>query len=208
MNKNFQYLVKLLSRLPGVGPRQATRFAFFVVKQGWGIADELIAALQETGQKIGACPQCFRSIERTTTHAELCIYCKDEKREKNLIAVVEKESDLHNLEKTAAFRGLYHVLGGVVSPLDSESPKRLHLRELHTRVKKLLAENGTCEVILATSSTTEGDTTALYIERVLSPLKDKFQSIIISRLGRGLSLGAELEYADEVTLKNALTNRR
>ena len=154
------------------------------------------------------CAQCFRSIEKTGTTAELCSFCKDEKREKNIIAVVEKESDLHNLEKTGAFLGLYHVLGGVISPLDSESPKRLHLRDLHARIKKMLTTNEQCEVILATSSTTEGDTTALYIERVLAPLKDEFKNFTISRLGRGLSLGAELEYADEVTLKNALTNRR
>ena len=112
------------------------------------------------------------------------------------------------MEKTGAYSGLYHILGGLISPLDSDSPKKLHLKELFGRVKNLLEKDGKCEVILATGTTTEGDMTALYIDRVLAPLKDQFKDLKISRLGRGLSLGSELEYADEVTLKNALTNRK
>ena len=116
---------------------------------------------------------------------------------------------MQNLEKTGSFLGLYHVLGGVISPLDSDSPKKLRLRSLHERIKKDCAEHKkSFEVVLATNSTTEGDTTALYIERVLAPLKDTYPHFTISRLGRWLSLGSELEYADEITIKNALTNRK
>ena len=112
------------------------------------------------------------------------------------------------MERTGAFTGRYHTLNGVISPLDPDSPKRLHLAELHERIQKILTKHGACEVILATSATTEGDTTALYIDQILAPLKEQHATLKTSRLGRGLSLGAELEYADEVTLKNALANRK
>jgi recombination protein RecR len=124
------------------------------------------------------------------------------------VAVVEKESDMRNLEHSGAYRGLYHLLGGVISPLDADSPKRLRLRELYDRVEMRLRAGDPCEVILATNPTTEGDTTARYIERILAPLRETHASFAVSRLGRGLSLGSELEYADEITLKNAVQNRK
>lgn len=191
-------------KFPGIGPRQATRFAFYILKAN-GLRDELALALAEL-KNIGFCSQCFRTTENANSE-KLCNICKDSKRERSLIAIVEKESDMQSMEKGAAYKGLYHVLGGVISPLDSDSPKRLHLKELHGRVRDILKNNGSCEVILATNTTTEGDMTALYIERILAPLKEQFKNLKISRLGRGLSLGSELEYADEITLKNALANR-
>lgn len=138
----------------------------------------------------------------------LCGFCCDPKRDQKTIAVMEKESDMQNLEKTSLYQGVYHVLGGVISPLDSDSQKKLHLKEMHGRIKNILERDGRCEVILATNATAEGDTTALYIEKILAPFKEQYADFKISRLGRGLSLGSELEYADEVTLKNALTNRK
>ena len=117
--------------------------------------------------------------------------------------VIEKEQDLLNIERTKKFNGLYHILGGTISPLDSSAPVKLHLKDLFERVRKIIEEKKTPEIILATNPTTEGDTTALYIERVLKPLNVK-----ISRLGRGLGTGSELEYADELTIKEALTNRK
>lgn len=202
--KPIQKLIDLFTKLPGIGPRQAARFAFYMLKNG--LANELISALEEL-KNVGFCSQCFRAMERNGSE-KMCNTCKDTKRDRASLAVVEKESDMQNLEKGAGFKGLYHILGGVISPLDSDSPKRLHLRELHTRIQDVLKNNGSCEVILATNTTTEGDMTALYIERILAPLKEQFKDLKISRLGRGLSLGSELEYADEVTLKNALTNRK
>lgn len=206
----IQELIDTLTHLPGIGPRQATRFAFFLLKDRQGVADAIAESLRTMRERVGECAQCWRSLEMGKKETkQLCAICKDERRDARQIAVVEKEADLHNIEKLATYRGAYHILGGVISPLDTDSPKRLHLRALYNRVEELAKKNDKpAEIILATGSTTEGDTTAIYIERILSPLKEKHPHLTISRLGRGLSLGAELEYADEVTLTNALTNRR
>lgn len=218
--KQIEKLIDLFSRFPGIGPRQATRFAFFILKEKNPFIPELVAALQEMEAGIGICTDCFRTMERAAMVGESrpdgrdgpdtnrCGFCRDSRRDHATIAVMEKESDMQNMEKTGAYHGLYHVLGGVISPLDTESPKRIRLRELYERIENTLKEKNPCEVILATNPTTEGDTTALYIERILSPLKDAHPGLSLSRLGRGLSLGAELEYADEVTIKNALQNRK
>lgn len=207
--KPIQHVIDLLMKLPGVGPRQAARFAFFMLKENYGFAEELAVGLREMQANIVACGQCYRTMEKNLeqeiTH---CMLCRDVRRNESAIAVVEKESDLQNLERTGAYGGLYHVLGGVISPLDSESPKRLHIRDLYNRVAVLLNQRKSVELILGTNPTTEGDMTAIYIERTFAPLKDKTPLFTLSRLGRGLSLGAELEYADEVTLKNALMNRK
>lgn len=202
----IQKLIDIFTKFPGIGPRQAGRFAFFVLKNNDKVAEDLISALKEVKEKISFCGQCFRSMENQENN--LCGFCRDSKRDQKIIAVVEKEADIQNLEKTSLFQGAYHVLSGVISPLDIDSPKRLHLRELHGRIKNVLEKNKKCEVILATGSTAEGDMTAMYIERVLEPFKKQYPDFKISRLGRGLSLGSELEYADEVTLKNALINRK
>lgn len=204
--KSVQKLIDIFTKFPGIGPRQAGRFAFFILKNTDRVAEDLISALQETKEQISFCNQCFRSKEGKDEN--LCVFCADSKREHTIIAIVEKETDLYNLEKTSLHRGLYHILGGVISPLDNDSPKKLHLREMYGHIKSILEKYGKCEVILATGSTAEGDMTAMYIERVLEPLKKQNAGLVISRLGRGLSLGSELEYADEITLKNALTNRK
>ena len=204
----IEKLIELFMKFPGIGPRQAARFAFFMLKDRNGFIEDLRTALKEVNDKIGICEQCFRTMERENETVRLCAFCRDARREATLIAVIEKESDMQNVERTGAYHGLYHLLGGVISPLDSESPKRIRLRELYARVEKALAGGRRCEVILATNPTTEGDTTALYIERVLAPLQSAHPELAISRLGRGLSLGSELEYADEVTIKNALQNRK
>lgn len=207
--KPIARLISIFTQFPGIGPRQATRFAFFILNAHKELTKDLASAIQEVAEKIIWCSQCFSSMEKEEQASSQCVLCRDHKRDQRLIAIVERESDLQNLEKTGVFHGTYHVLNGIVSPLDPESPKRLHLRELFIRIKSMLErDTAKAEIILATNSTTEGDTTALYIERILAPLKEKYAHLIISRLGRGLSLGAELEYADEVTLKNALTNRK
>lgn len=207
--KQIQKLIDLFSRFPGIGPRQATRFAFFVLKEKNPFIGELSAALQEAEERIGICDACFRMMERENGTIYSCAICKDPRREAHMIAVVEKESDMRNVEQSGAYHGLYHVLGGVISPLDPDSPKGLRLRELYDRVEaRLTAVQTPYEVILATNPTTEGDTTSRYIERILAPLQSDHPHLTISRLGRGLSLGSELEYVDEITLKNALTNRK
>ena len=207
--KPIQNLITIFSKFPGIGPRQATRFVFFLIKDKNGLKEALMNSLKEIEENVGFCQQCFRSMEKDPSDERtlICAFCRDPKRNPRLIAVVEKESDLSSIEKTGIYQGVYHVLGGVVSPLDPDSPKKIHLRELYNHVKNILEKQNTAEVILATSATTEGDTTALYIERILAPLKETDRAFRISRLGRGLSLGSELEYADEITLKSALTNR-
>lgn len=207
--KQIQNLIDLFAKFPGIGPRQAARFAFFVLKEKSPFIGDLCAALQEAEEKIGICDTCFRMMERENGSIRSCATCKDPRRETHMIAVVEKESDMRNIEQSGAYHGLYHVLGGVISPLDTDSPKRLRLRELYDRVEaRLMVGETPCEVILATNPTTEGDTTSRYIERILAPLQTTHPHLTISRLGRGLSLGSELEYVDEITLKNALTNRK
>ena len=204
--QSIQKLIDLFAKFPGIGPRQASRLVFFLLKENGNFAGDLSLAITEAKDKTVSCRQCFRSMEKTDK--VLCPLCQDAKRDVASLAIVEKESDLLTLERSGVHTGQYHVLGGVISPLDADSPKRLHLRELFERTKNILEKNSRAEIVLSTSATTEGDTTALYIERVLAPLKNSYPDFKISRLGRGLSLGSELEYADETTVKNAFLNRK
>ncbi|MBI2637686.1 MAG: recombination protein RecR [Candidatus Sungbacteria bacterium] len=203
--KPIQRLIELFSKFPGIGPKQAARFAFHVLKEDEHTLTSLADAIRNVKTEIGFCEVCFKSVElKHGKHsAVLCEYCGSKTRDPKSIMVVEKEADLANIERTHAFNGLYHILDGVISPLDSSAPTKLHIKDLFMRIQKLQKEGGAPEVILATNLTTEGDSTALYIERILRPLEIK-----VSRLGRGLGTGAELEYADEITIANALTNRK
>ncbi|MEK7560978.1 MAG: recombination mediator RecR [Patescibacteria group bacterium] len=208
----LENLIELFQKFPGIGPRQAGRFAHFLFKQERDYCAALAEEIRLLHDRVRPCGQCFRATPtegRASDNAPfLCAFCADARRNPRAIAIVEKESDMRGLERTAEFNGLYHILGGVLSPLDDDSPKRLRLGALYERVNTLLASSAeNCEVILATNSTTEGDTTALYIERILEPLATQYQNLSVSRLGRGLSLGAELEYSDDVTIRHALKNR-
>lgn len=207
--KPIQHVIDLLTKFPGVGPRQAARFAFFMLKENNGFAQELAQGIREMQANIATCSQCYCTMEKNPQgDMTQCALCRDARRNGAIVTVVEKESDLQNLERTGAYQGLYHVLGGVISPLDSDSPKKLHIRDMYNRIAMLLNQQKQVELILGTNPTTEGDMTAIYIERTFAPLKEKTAQFTLTRLGRGLSLGAELEYADEVTLKNALMNRK
>ena len=189
--KAFQKLIKNLSSLPSVGPKMAERLVLFLFKQDIEkIRDFAENLLEIKNMKI--CHRCFNIAE-----AELCEYCKDQRRDQHSICVVEEPLDIISLERTKAYQGLYHVLGGVIQV--GNSGAELKIPELISRIEK----EGITEVILATNPTTEGDATALYLKRKIEPLKIK-----ITRLGRGLSTGADLEYADELTLSEALTNRK
>ena len=189
--KAFQKLIKNLASLPSVGPKMAERLVLFLFKQDIEkIRDFAENLLEIKNMKI--CHRCFNIAE-----AELCQYCKDSTRDQFSICVVEEPLDIISLERTKAYQGLYHVLGGVIRVGDTGA--ELKIPELIDRVEK----EKITEVILATNPTTEGDATALYLKRKLLPL-----GIKITRLGRGLSTGADLEYADELTLSEALTNRK
>ncbi|MBU6414873.1 recombination mediator RecR [Patescibacteria group bacterium] len=202
--KLIQELIEDFTHFPGIGPRQAARFVFYLLKEDKMRVQNLAEKIKRLHEEIGFCKQCFASVTLGEGKLQmLCRSCADAKRDSRVIMVVEKEADLQNIEKTHSFNGMYHVLNGVISPLDSSGPAKLHIKELLMRVKNLLAEKKQVEMILATNPTTEGDTTALYLERTFSPLKIK-----ITRLGRGLTTGSELEYSDPETIKNAFINRR
>lgn len=193
MNSTFDRLLNALSTLPGIGRKSAQRIAFHLLKnpeKTKQLADTLTIALA----KIHLCPICFNLTENET-----CAICNDPRRDHSLICVVEEPADVIALEQTGEFRGTYHVLGGVLSPLDRIGPENLHIRELIARVKKGKIN----EVILATNPTVEGEASATYIAQQLKPLE-----VRVSRIARGLPVGCELELADRETLARALEGRK
>lgn len=200
----IQKLIDIFIRFPGIGPRQAARFAFYILGEHQETARALADALNALHAKVGFCEKCYASVElHNDAEKMLCVRCRDKSRNDSVIMIVEKEADMANMEKTKKFSGVYHVLGGTIDPLDSSAPERLHIKNIFQRAQSLKNAGKNVEIILATNATTDGDATALYIERVLRPLEIK-----VTRLGRGLTTGTELEYSDEVTIINALANRK
>lgn len=198
MNPRFKYLVRLFQKLPGVGPRQGTRFVLALLGRDDDELKELGEAIATLKQAVHFCRECFNVADD-----QLCMVCANPRRDASKMMVVEKITDLDSIERTGLYRGLYHVLGGSINPVEGVSPDHLRIRELKNRVQKLAEGKEDYELILATNTDASGETTALYI-------RDLFQEnvLTITRLGRGLSAGANLEYADEVTLKNALDYRK
>ena len=192
--KPIQNLIDEFSKLPGIGPKAAERIVFYLLEKPKEKTKKLIKAIIEVKTKIEICQQCFNISEN-----KLCQICSDPKRDKSIICVIEDALDIIPLEKTGQFKGLYHILGGTIAPNEGITPEKLYIKELVIRIKKEKIK----EVIIATNPTTEGETTALYLVRLLKPLNIK-----ITRLGRGLPTGADLEYADETTLSSALLGRR
>ncbi len=189
----LENLINRISDLPGIGRRQAARLAFFLlnqpVKELRGLAEAV------TGIKsIKTCSRCFNFTEE-----DLCVYCRNKNRDQQIICAVEDAMDIATIEKTGQYKGVYHVLGGLISPLDKITPDKLKIKELFSRLKKEPVK----ELIMALNPTTEGDATILYIERLL-----KEAPIKITRLARGLSTGSDLEYADDSTMINALLGRK
>ena len=192
-------LSKIFLMLPGIGQRQAARFAYWLVDADSSVIDSLKSYLDEI-KTARRCSDCFR------VHAGegVCSICKDASRDGAKIAVVEKDTDLENMEKSGVYDGKYHVLGGLLSTLDRESRDRLRLKEIFSRVKN---DGKIREIILALSATPEGEFSSRYIEKIIEPLAQK-RRLKITRLGRGISSGAELEYLNRETIQNALENRR
>jgi recombination protein RecR len=186
-------LVTQLTKLPGIGRRTAQRLAFHLLSARPEEALELAAAIEEVKARVRFCRECGN-----LTEDELCGVCADERRDRSVICVVEQPVDVVSVERTGEFRGLYHVLGGALSPLDGVEPSDLRIDALLDRV----ARNGVAEVVLATNPTMTGEATAAY---VADRLRDKVQ---VTRLASGLPVGGDLEYADEVTLGRALAGRR
>lgn len=187
-------LVEEFSYLPGVGSKTAERFAFYILRSARERAENLSQAIMNAKEKLTYCRICSNLSED-----EICQVCQDDSRNKSLICVVEEPDDVFLIEKTGIYRGLYHVLLGSIYPLEGIGPDDLRIKELIFRVKN---NNDIKEIILATSSNTEGEITALYLEKVLNPYEIK-----LSRIASGMPVGSELDYADEVTLGRAIENR-
>jgi recombination protein RecR len=189
----IERLITELSRLPGIGQRTAQRLAFHILRADDADAFGLADAIREVKEKVGLCEVCFNLAEEPR-----CRICSDERRDRSLICVVEEPSDVIPIERTSEYRGLYHVLGGALSPIDGIDPEDLRIAELVRRIDG----EGVSEVVLATNPTTTGEATALHIAELL---RDR---VTITRLASGLPVGADLEHADEVTLGRALAGRR
>jgi recombination protein RecR len=188
-------LITQLARLPGIGRRTAQRLAFFILRSTPDQALALADAIREVKEKIGFCEECFNLAE-----GPLCMICQDARRDRAVICVVEDPSDIVAIERTHEYRGVYHVLGGALSPIDGVDPEHLRIAELLARVER--AGDELQEVVLATNPTMTGEATAQYVaERLRTKVK-------ITRLASGLPVGGDLEYADEVTLGRAFAGRR
>jgi len=185
--------IEELSKLPGIGRKTAQRLAIFLLKSDEQQVESLMTAIKDLKLKLRFCSRCFNLSEE-----ELCNICKSEKRDRSVICVVEEASDVIAIEKTHEFRGLYHVLGGVLSPLSGITPDSLHIKEL---LKRFETED-IKEIILALNPDTEGETTSLYLAKLIKPL-----NLDVTRIARGLPIGGDLEFADDATIGRAILNR-
>jgi recombination protein RecR len=188
-----QALIDELGRLPGIGPRSAQRLALHLIKSPLEDVERLSQALINARVRVRFCDRCFNLSDD-----ELCGICRDTRRDSSIVCVVEESRDIVAIEKTGEFRGRYHVLLGLIDPLQGIGPDQLKVRELIARIKP----EGITEIIVCTNNNTEGDVTAMYLSRALSPL-----GITVTRLASGLPVGGDLEFADEVTLGRALGHR-
>src|SRR3989338_4777604 len=197
MSEKFQKLIEFFTKLPGIGPRQATRLVLDMIEWPAKELDDFSRSIGALGEGSLLCSECFNLADN-----EKCPLCLSNRRDKTRIAVVEKVTDLQSMENTKVFNGVYHVLGGHINQAGGKLPHNLRIKELGSRIIELQKLTPDIEVIIATNPNTYGETTALYLEEELRPLGVK-----ITRLARGLASGATLEYADEITLGHAFRNR-
>ncbi len=189
---SMEKAISELSKLPGIGRKSAQRLVFYLLKWPKYEVQQLADALYAIKEKVNFCTICFN-----ITEADTCHICASDKRDRTTLCVVEEANDVLALEKTGEYKGLFHVLGGALSPLEGIGPNDLHIKEMMARL------NGTIqEIIIATNPNTEGEATALYLEKLIKPLEIK-----LTRIARGLPVGGDLEYADEITLTKALEGR-
>jgi recombination protein RecR len=195
----IQDLIDELGRLPGIGPKSAQRVAFYILKAPPDDARRLARAIVEAKDKVRFCRVCFNVSDQ-----ELCEFCRDSRRDGSIVCVVQEAPDIAAIERTREYRGLYHVLHGAISPIEGIGPEDLRITELLDRLRPPAdGETRVQEVIVATNPNIEGDATAMYLARLLTPL-----GVRITRLASGMPVGGDLEYADEVTLGRALEGRR
>jgi len=200
-------LVNNLERLPGIGPKSATRLAFYLLTTPEEYVGGLAESLLKIKSNVKICQKCFSVAE-----SDICEICQDKTRNQNLICVVERVIDMVALENVGGFNGVYHILGGAINPLEHVGPEELKINELISRISNFQFSNSNnkeekgIEIILATNSTMEGEATALYTKKKIENLE--FKNLKITRIGSGLPIGADLEYADQATLARAMEGRR
>jgi recombination protein RecR len=203
-------LTELFSRFPGIGPRQARRFVYFLLSRNGNYSSELVQAIENLKKEIMQCESCLRHFSKNGHVSNLCSICADNTRDNSLLMVVPRDIDLDTVERSGSYNGYYFVLGGSVPILDKEPEKRIRIDRLQETInkslKKLKIENSKLEIILAMNANVDGEHTADYIKEKLSTFVQG-KALDISVLGRGLSTGTELEYADPETLKSALLHR-
>jgi recombination protein RecR len=192
-SKYLEMLTREFSRLPGIGPKSASRLAFHILKMPPEDVESLSRAILVLKKNISTCTICGGISD-----GDICSICSDSERDRNLLCVVEEQSDVLSIEKSGEFRGLYHVLGGVISPLDGIGPEELNIKSLIERAR----EGKVREVIIATNPTVEGDATSLYLSQELRPL-----GITVMRIAHGLPIGADIEFADSATIAQSLRDR-
>ena len=192
--KSVENLINEFRKLPGIGPKSAKRIVFFLLKLSNDDVSRLSRTLVEMKEKVKICRSCYNLTEE-----DICSICRDGSRDKKKICIVEEVSDLIIIEKTGEYRGLYHILGGLLSPIENIGPREIRIPRLLERVR----DNNTEEIIMALNPTVEGESTAMYLKKILSPLGVK-----ITKLASGLPVGGDLEYADEVTIGRAISDRR
>ncbi|PIR57707.1 MAG: recombination protein RecR [Parcubacteria group bacterium CG10_big_fil_rev_8_21_14_0_10_38_31] len=205
LEKVTEYFLKF----PGIGPKQARRFAYFLSATDEKFVKDLSSILIDLKNSVKRCLECYRFFEAKEGASEICGLCSDSSRDSSLLLVVEKDVDFENIERSRIYNGLYFILGGVIPLAETEPTSRIRAKELFNIVQKkakLPEGSNLREVIIATSATIEGENTVQYIKKILEPLASRF-NLKISVLGRGLSTGTELEYSDSSTLSSALKNR-
>ncbi len=193
--ESLQRLIRLLSMFPGIGEKSATRLAMYLVKDNKELAKDLAVALLEVKEKVRLCKICFNISEK-----EICDICSDENRKSHIVCVVETPADQAAIEEAKIFDGKYHILHGVISPLNGIGPEDIKIEELVNRVEK----EDIKEVMIATNPTTQGEATAIYIAKLL---KKKKPELIITRIASGIPFGGDLKYADKMTIEKAISNR-
>jgi recombination protein RecR len=203
---SIQKLTEYFADFPGIGPRQAKRFVYYLLTRSQSHIDEIARVMSTLKSQVRICESCYRFFQSENANTKLCDICSNQNRDHSLLVIVSRDVDLENIERAHVHNGLYFVLGGSVPILDKNPEERIRTRELMQAVKSRAEKNVLKEIILALNATPEGENTSDYLESILREQTSQ-HAIKISHLGRGISTGTELEYSDSETIKNALKNR-
>lgn len=200
----FDNLQQLFMKFPGVGPRQAKRFAYFLLRQGASYRKELMVAIEKIGDAISQCPECFRYFENSV--GRLCDVCASSETNKTQLLIVEKDVDLDSIKRSGLYNGRYFILGGLLPLLERNPQEKIRIKELIAYIQTKAEEYGLKEIIFALSLNQEGDNTMQYVKKTIEPFSKEY-NITVSSFGRGLSTGIEIEYSDPETLESAFLSR-